>query len=231
MAVVKILYELQQLDLKIQREMDVSEEIAGRLGESEELVQAKATLMSEEESLDAATKRQRDLEQQIEGLSEKIAHESEKLYGGKVKNPKELVGIEQEIVILGTKLRQQEDALLDIMAEVEATQKRAKVNAEKLHIIEEKWQMEQRHLSQQKADTEKRIADLGQKRKELAAGISHDSLELYEATRLKRGQAVVRIEQGRCQGCRLMLSTSELQRARTGNIVLCNTCNRILYLG
>ena len=97
--------------------------------------------------------------------------------------------------------------------------------------MDEEWQKEQKSLSQQLADIKGRIAGLEQRRERLIADITTESLELYEVTRSRKGQAVVKIEQGRCQGCRLMLSTNELQRARAGNTVLCSNCNRILYLG
>ena len=231
MTAIKRLYELQQLDTEIQQEREACEQINIRLGESEALIQAKAEVAAEEEHLSETIKRQRSLELEIEDLSDKIAQASDKLYGGKVKNPKELVSIEQEVGIFKTKLSQQEDVLLDTMADVEATQKRINVSKERLLTLNKDWQEEQKGLSQQQEKIENRIADLEQKRERLTADIVPEKLELYETTRSRKGQAVVRIEQGRCQGCRLMLSTSELQRARAGNTVLCSTCNRILYLG
>lgn len=231
MTAVKRLYELQQLDLEIQREGHALEEINRKLSESEALVQTRAELVAEEAHLGESNKQQRALEWAVEDIRSKIAQVSERLYGGRVKNPKELVSMEQEAGLFKTNLRQQEDTLLDIMADAEATQKRVKSSAERLRVLEEEWRKEQLSLYQQQAEIESRIADLKQKRQELTADIAPESLELYEGTKLRKVQAVVKIEQGRCQGCRVMLSTSELQRARAGNIVLCSTCNRVLYLG
>lgn len=231
MTIVKKLYELQQLDLEIQKEQESLEEINRQLGESEALLKVRLEFVAGEEHLTEISKRQRDLEWEIEDTGSKIAQMQNKLYGGGVKNPKELVSIEQEVGLFKAQLAQKEDALLDIMADVESTQKRLKVNIEQLRVIEEEWQKGQKSLSQQQAVVESHITDLEQRRKELTAAIPRENLELYEVTRLRRGQAVVKIEQGRCQGCRLTLSTSELQRARAGNLIQCSTCNRIVYLG
>jgi predicted nucleic acid-binding Zn-ribbon protein len=228
---VKRLYELQQLDLEIQREEHAFEEIKGKLGENERLIQARTDLIAEEVHLEEANKQQKALEWELEDIRSKIAQVSERLYGGRVKNPKELVSFEQEAGLFKANLRHQEDTLLDIMADVEATQKKVKSSTERFRVLEDEWKKEQLSLSQQQTEIENRIADLKQRRQELIADIVSESLELYEGTKLRKGQAVVKVEQGRCQGCRVMLSTSELQRARAGNIVLCSTCNRILYLG
>ncbi len=228
---VKRLYELQQLDLEIQREEQALEEIKGKLGESESLIQARTDLVAAEVHLEEANKQQKALEWEIEDIRSKIAQVSERLYSGRVKNPKELVSFEQEAELFKANLRRQEDILLDIMADVEATQKKVKLSTERFRVLEDEWKKEQLNLAQQQTEIENRIADLQQKRQELTADIVPESLELYEGIKLRKGQAVVKIEQGKCQGCRVTLSTSELQRARTGNMVLCSTCNRILYLG
>ena len=231
MTVVKKLYELQQLDLEIQREQEALEEVERQLGESEALVKTRSGLAAEKEHLAETSKRQRDAEWEIEEISSKISQMSSKLYGGTVKNPKELMGMEQDVVFLKTNLRQKEDALLDIMADVESTQKRMKDNTEQFRVLEEDWRKGQKSLSARQTVIKSRLVDLERNRKELASEIPPDNLELYQGTRVRRGQAVVKIEQGRCQGCRITLPTNELQRARAGNLILCSTCNRILYLG
>jgi predicted nucleic acid-binding Zn-ribbon protein len=48
--------------------------------------------------------------------------------------------------------------------------------------------------------------------------------------RTRKGNAVVKVEQGRCQGCHIKLSMNEWQKARTGVLVQCSSCGRILYL-
>ena len=230
MTVVKKLYELQQLDLEIQREQEALEEVERQLGESEALVKTRSGLAAEKEHFVETSKRQRDAEWEIEEISSKISQMSSKLYGGTVKNPKELMGMEQDVVLLKANLRQKEDALLDIMADVESTQKRMKDNTEQFRVLEEDWRKGQESLSARQAVIKSRLADLERNRKELASEIPPDNLELYQGTRVRRGQAVVKIEQGRCQGCRITLPINELQRARAGNLILCSTCSRILYL-
>jgi predicted nucleic acid-binding Zn-ribbon protein len=231
MTLAKRLYELQQIDLEIQEKQETLDEISRQLGESEALLKARAELLSEEKHLAEIEKQQRDMEWQVDDLRTSIAQINEKLYGGKVKNPKELLPLEQEIGNFKTNLRQKEDKVLDLMTEAEATQDRIKLNTERLGKLEGEWQQEQGVLAKRQGETESQLSDLGQKRGSVASQIAQQAIELYEGIRAKKGQAVVKVEQGRCQGCRLNLPVSEWQRARAGHLVQCSTCGRILYLG
>lgn len=231
MSVVKRLYELQQLDIKIQRVQEALEEVRSRLGESEALLQAKSELLSEEGHLAEIEMKQRDVEWDIEDLRGNITELNKKLYSGKVGNPKELLSLDQEMGIFRTKLRQKEDNLLDLMTEAEATQDKIRIAAERLSGIETEWQQEQGALAHKQVETESQLGELNQRREELISEIASPTLELYEGIRLRKGQGIVKVEQGRCQGCHLTLPMSELQQARGGSVVQCSTCGRILYLG
>ena len=231
MTLARTLYDLQQIDLDIQKEQETLDDINRQLGESEALIQAKAELLAEKKHLAETEKKQRDLEYEIEDLSGSIKQLSDKLYGGKEKNPKELVSLEKELEIFKARLRQKEDDLLDLMAEIESTQDKIKINSERLGNLEEEWQRGQSDLIQRQTGVESRLADLNRTRQAMVTDIAKQALELYEGIRLRKGQAVVKIEQGRCQGCRLNLAVNELQRARAGDLIQCSSCGRILCLG
>jgi predicted nucleic acid-binding Zn-ribbon protein len=231
MTLAKTLYDLQQIDLNIQKEQDTLDDINRQLGESEALSQAKAELLAEQKHLAETEKQQRDVEWEAEDQRSGIKQLNDKLYGGKSKNPKELVSLEKELEIFKAKLRQKEDDLLDLMAEIEAAQEKIKINSERLSNLEEEWQREQKDLEQRQAKVKSRLSDLNRKRQTLSSNIARQTLELYEGIRSRKGQAVVKIEQGRCQGCRLNLAVNELQRARAGELIQCSSCGRILCLG
>jgi len=231
MTLAKTLYDLQQIDLNIQKEQETLDDINRQLGESEALMQAKAELVANKKQLTDSEKQQRDSEYEIEDLRGSTKKLNDKLYGGKEKNPKELVSLEKELDIFKAKLRQKEDDLLDLMAEIESIQDKIKINHERLGKLEEEWQREQRDLAQRQAKVKGRLSELSRTRQGLTSDIARQTLELYEGIRSRKGQAVVKIEQGRCQGCRLNLAVNELQRARAGDLIQCSSCGRILCLG
>ena len=67
---------------------------------------------------------------------------------------------------------------------------------------------------------------------EFSRELPADLLTLYDSLRkTTKGRPVARVERGMCQGCRITLSTMELQRARSAQSgVRCNSCRRIIYL-
>jgi len=231
MTLAKTLYDLQQIDLNIQKEQEALDDIISQLGESQALLKVRAEIIAEQENLAAIEKQQRDVEWEIEDLRGSIAQLNDKLYDGKTKNPKELVSLDKEKEIFKAKLRQKEDNLLDLMAEIETTQDRIKTDSERLKKLEGEWQREQEDLTQRQAKVKSRLSDLNKKRQALISDIAPQALELYENVRLKKGQAVVKMTQGRCHGCHLNLSMNEWQRARAGALIQCSSCGRILYLG
>ncbi|MBM2831759.1 MAG: hypothetical protein HW414_811 [Dehalococcoidia bacterium] len=230
MAQSKHLYELQKSDLDIEMSQAALRQLVGKLGESQTLVEARAGVEVEEASLEKVRAEHRSLEEEAEVLASRIKSESERLYGGKVKSPKELSGIEQEVKALKGKKREREDRLLELMEQSDHMQMAVKEKRERLRQVEEEWREEQQQFAAEKTDLEEGLESLEERRQELAGAVGAEELRLYDTLRRSKGQAVVRIELGRCQGCRLTLSVAELQQARTGKIMQCHSCGRILYL-
>lgn len=226
------LFELQEVDLEIDVKRETLSQVMGHLGESEVLDQARLSLSCDEERLAELERSQRELEREVEDLRAKATASEEKLYGGTVKNPKELASLQEQVVNLQRKMRERDDKTLDIMTQVDTMQQKVSLKRGEVAKIEEDWQAEQASLSQQQAELGAALSTLEQKGKDLAARLDAESLELYQALRRKRqGRAVAKVEQGMCQGCRIALPMSELQRARIGQeLVQCSSCERILYV-
>jgi predicted nucleic acid-binding Zn-ribbon protein len=231
MSLAKRLYDLQQIDLEIQKQQEALSDISHQLGESEALLKVRAELLDEEKHLAEMEQQQRDVEGEVEDLRSNIAQLNDKLYGGKIKNPKELVSFEKELEIFKSNLRKKEDNLLDLMTDMEATQDKIKSDRERVKKLEGEWERGQKLLVQRQAEVKSRLSELSQRRQALTSEVAPQPLELYEGVRLRKGQAVARVEQGRCHGCHLTLSMNELQRARAGALAQCSSCGRILYLG
>jgi uncharacterized protein len=228
----KQLYELQEVDLEIQHKAEVLTQVKGQLGRDDDLVAARS-------ALDIAKKHLADLEHQqktedweLNDLGSKIATVEKKLYSGSMKNPRELTGFQQELEILKAQRGEREDKLLGIMIDVETAQQDVSRKTSEFAAIERDWNENQQKLSDQQTELEAELAKLGQKREIIAGQTDSASLRLYEEMRRARqGQAVAKVMQGRCQGCRISLPMSDQQRARMGHeLVQCSNCGRILYL-
>ncbi len=226
------LYELQEADLEIEAKREALAHIESRLGQSQVVDEARARLASEKNRLDELTASQHEGEWVIEDLRTKVATLEGKLYGGSVSNPKELAGMQEQVQHLKRRGREEEDKVLDIMTEVEASKEAVAVTGREVDALEKEWRREQAELSRERDEVTAALATLEQRRQELVSRVDAASLKLYEELRKKRqGRAVAKVEQGMCQGCRIVLPTRELQRARgSQDLVQCGSCERILYV-
>jgi predicted nucleic acid-binding Zn-ribbon protein len=231
-STTRLLYELQELDLELERKREALNQVEDRLGKDEALAQARTALAEDKERIAELERGQRAAEWEVDDLGAKITPLEEKLYGGSVRNPKELLSMEQELGTLKAKRRDREDKLLDIMEELELARQQFRVKSGEMQELEQEWRRDQEQLMQEQERLRSDLADLEQRREPVLAQIDSISFELYQALRQeKQGLAVAKVKQGRCQGCRIILPMSKLQRPKVGQeLVRCSNCGRILYL-
>lgn len=224
------LYKLQHIDQELHERQQALDEIETQLSDDRVLAEARSALTSLKELLTEMGKRQKEAEWELEDLQEKVNQVDAKLYGGKVKNPKELVNLDLESKELHKVIRQKEDALLELMSEVEDIQAKAEESNKELKGLIREWHHKQQALTRRKSEVEARLASFQQSRQELAAEISPKALALYDEVRTTKEQSVAKVERGRCQGCHINLPTTQWQKAKAGNLVQCDSCGRILYV-
>lgn len=230
MTTARQLYQFQELDLAIDAEEKALKDGTSQLGESQALIDARNKLASAQQRLDELKKKQRASEWDVDDLASKIRAADEQLYSGRIRNPKELASLKQEVDAFKTRRDKLETGLLELMDQVEATQKDITTATAEFKKTEVEWQSHQQKLAAEIETIKVKLADLRQKRQALAGEIDAKSLELYRHLKKARGQAVVRVEQGICRGCRISLPSSDLQQARSSNLVHCSSCGRILFL-
>lgn len=224
------LYKLQQLDLELQRKQQELSEVENQLSDNEALVVSESKLASHKEQLEDARRKQKSSEWELEDLQEKVRQIDSKLYSGATKDSKELVNLEKEVRGLKSQIRPKEDALLGLMSQVEEMEANVKTTIEEIERLKREWEQRQETYGQRKNEIEALLARLKGDRSVLAQQIDSEALNTYERIRLARGQAVVKVERGKCQGCHIAVPTSQWQKAKAGDLIQCNSCSRILYL-
>jgi len=228
---VGALHKLQLIDSELNEKTEALGQVESQLDQNEELLSARRKMAEEEGGLHKSRATLRHLELDLEEISSKIVSAQERLYGGEITNPKELASLEQEIEYLKRRQSEVEDKTLETMAEVEEKQSGLKLEAECLQRREQEWEAIQEDLRQQAQELSARLTSLQGERTETLLTVSEEDLTVYEdLRRLKGGQAVALLEGGICQGCRVALPTSLVQKVRRGqDLVTCGSCGRILY--
>ena len=230
MTVTNQLYQLQEIDLEIESTEQTLNQKASQLGDRQVLDSVKSKLASEQQQLAELRRQQHDAEWEVDDLLSKITAAEEHLYGGKITNPKELSGLQHEVNTMKVKSDQLENRALEIIDQAEVAGKSVAAATSEFQNLEDEWHHQQQQLSAEIAQLKSRLADLQQKRQQLAEEIDSQAVKLYEKIRQQKKQPVAKVEQGICRGCRISLSASELQRARSGQPVQCGSCGRILFL-
>lgn len=230
MNLARQLYELQELDLEIESDERALEQVTGQLGESRAVVKAKAQLESEQQRLEELKHQQHTAEWEIDDISNNINAAEEKLFGGQVKNPKELSSLQQDVDMLKARRGKLEEKALGVIEQVEQSEAAVAGTSSELKTLTADWQRQQKQLAEEATRLKTSLADLRQKWQRLAGEIETETVEFYQELRERKGMAVARVEQGICRGCRISLPTTDLQRARGNNLVQCSSCGRILFL-
>jgi predicted nucleic acid-binding Zn-ribbon protein len=232
MAIAAELYALQEIDSAIDAARATLVAVEEQLGETEELAAARAAVDEHRGALQALHDGQRDIEWQVDDARSHLAAVESKLYGGTVRNPKELAGLNDDANMLKGQLRRREDELLNHMVKVEEQETALRQAETALKELEGHWRGEQADLLGQKERLETELAELTGQRQDQAGRIDGRVVELYDLLRERRqGKAVAKVERGMCQGCRISLPMSVLQKARSGfDVVQCVSCERILYV-
>lgn len=228
---VEALYRLQALETEIDETRAALDTVQSGLQANEERASARRELRETEEAMRASRGRLRELELDLDQISSKIASTEEMLYGGQVTNPKELAGLDQELHYLRRRRSEVEDETLVSMDEVERREAQFETAERHFEAAEQRWQTTQNELRQEAEGLRSRLAALEAERKTKLSSVSREDLSTYEnARRQTAGPAVVLLEGGICQGCRVALPTSLVQQVRRGqDLVYCGSCHRILY--
>ncbi len=218
-----------RLDLRLEKTAETLSRVEHQLNHNEALEKAKADLEAIQKDQAALQEKQRDAEHVVDDIQAKLKPIQQKLFAGSISNPKELGAMQQQANQLKSHVREEEDKVLDMMGQAEALQNAAAAKAADVDSIEREWAGKRNQLQAEQAELMATLDSDRMTRAEILGQIDPAHLQLYEKLRQKKqGSAVAKIEQGRCQGCKITIPVSELSQARAGELVQCGSCSRVL---
>ncbi|MDY6874029.1 MAG: C4-type zinc ribbon domain-containing protein [Chloroflexota bacterium] len=225
------LYRLQQLDDQLNQANDRLAEIEAALSDDQRVRKAEKTLAKAEEEAREIRINLRRIEGDVEAQRIKRKTTQAALFGGKIKNPKELQDLQMESEALKRYITKLEDEQLEAMianesAELAVEQAQNALKQAKGTAVEESAAL-RGEMSKLEEDVER----LSRERDAALKAVSPTSLSLYEnLIKTKRGVAVASISDGGCSICGQALPPAEIQAVRKGDaLVPCPSCGRILF--
>jgi len=225
---VQSLMDLQQADKEILRLRDEIAALPKRVAVIEaKLAGTKAELENAKTAVKADEASKRKYESAIQDEQGKISKYRDQSLA--VKNNEQYKALLTEIEFAQQDIRANEDKILDLMVNAEAREKAVKaaeldLKAEMADIEKEKNQARERT-----AEDEKLLAEWNAKRDQARAGVSESLLRHFDRVSKFRGSGLAEVHAHKCMGCQVMLRPQTYNEVRGGNMVICESCQRILY--
>ena len=233
MSVAKQLYDLLGIDSEIEKHFRAISDMEATLSDNRLVSEAEKALEDTRVLLTKQEIERKDCELIAESVGLKASQVETKLYGGTVKNPRELQDIQTELNLLLEQKTQHDEALLEALAAQDETEKLLTRLGGNLNDIRGTRNQEEKELTDGKVRLQEEVRRLEDQRGGVSSLLSPEHLKLYLDLRSGNvgGVVVVKVERGSCQGCRITLPTRVVQLARTSSgPVQCPSCNRILYV-
>lgn len=228
-----LLCQVQEADLEIARlkaalsGLDTGEALRGEIAGLEEEL---AALRRQVEALEVD---HLDRTLELDTLTEKKSRFETQLYSGRVSNPRQLTDLQEEVSMLKREGDRVETRVIELMLELE--QQRETLAAREAELAETQARLQETEGKFQK--TSKRLqseaAELGEKRKKLAAQVNGQLLKRYESIRASKGNlGLARVTEQTCPGCRVAIPSERLKAIKAGRLgETCDNCGRLLAWG
>jgi len=230
MQSIKLLATLQQIDLELdvdRRQFAANKEAMQPFPELQQQARRVKQLQAQVEKW-RKERRQRD--EKVAEQTAKISSLEQQLYGGRIKDVREQVAMQQNIEAQKRHLGTLEDAALEAMLEQEEAEKTLIAERAAFDAMKKKWEVHKDALEKEQEAIIKHARALKARRETIVAALPSDEVAHYERLRKKLGGlAIARLEGRNCGGCGASLPTSVVQKVHEGQSVKCPICGRLLY--
>lgn len=221
--------KLQSLDSDIRSKKLRLAEILQAQKERGELDAAREAVAQLSAELETQQKQQRQLNQEVAGISAKIKSAETRLYSGEVKSPKELGDLQQSVAAQKRQRETVEESLLETMLEVEDVGEKLNSAEATLADVEARWTSDQASLKVEGRQLALALNEQLANRKVQAAKIDGSTLTKYDNLRRTRaGVGAVAVQNELCGGCQVVVPSTKLKDVSRGKVVFCGNCGRIL---
>jgi len=225
------LFRLQQIDNQLDQMRARLQEIAVALQDDASLTSAQEATQRANEELKEVRRTLKRAEDELQNLRMKIEQTESTLYGGKIRNPKELQDLQNEAIALKRYRSTLEDRLFEEMMSEEEAAVEFKQTSTRLEIEQARYNSIQYDLHEEQVKINRDIATSEEERHVTANSIPPEDLNLYIQLRnSRRGIAVARVTNKACSACGTTLNAALLDAANSPNqLTRCDNCGRILY--
>jgi predicted nucleic acid-binding Zn-ribbon protein len=171
-----------------------------------------------------------DLELERSQLTNEAKAAEQRLYSGKVLNPRELTDLQDKVANLRKRSDHLDEPLLEAMMEIEQGELDVAAAQQALEQILADQAQTLGALTDEQVRLQNELAHLDADIQGMRTTIPSQNLALYDQLRKRPGGiAVAKMRGDECSSCGVGLTSRQAQQVRHGDVLPCPTCGRILY--
>ncbi len=220
---------LQTIDTTLDADRHRYAELQTALQEPEALRAGRAARDQAVTNAEHWRRERRQRESAVVDQQARIKAQEKQLYGGKGRDAREQVALQQNVDMLKRQLARMEEGAFEAILELEQAENNLQRAEETLRLQAAAWQQQERELQSERAALIANARQTKSQREATAGKLSPDQLRRYEDLRQKHsGLAVARVQAGNCGGCGASLPTAVRQQAHGDALTPCPICGRLL---
>ena len=227
---IELLVTLQTIDLQLRERTDAIDELRRQIAELDSQIAAQRQIY------DACRAERADLESRRRDIEGTLADEEAKMKDrrmrlNRIRNEKEASAVRREIEVAKEGTGQLEEGLMGLFDQLDGVNGREKELAEVLQALETKRAEQNENAELEIGELSSGLEEARAKRESLAAELDENLRRQYETIlSRKKGQAVVEIRSGNCEGCHMRVAPQLANEIyRNTRVIACPSCHRILY--
>src|SRR5205814_3946867 len=225
---IEHLISLQRTDREIQRLRAEIAELPKRVALIEQkLAGTKAGLEKARAAVKTDEAARRKYETAITDLRGKISKYRDQSLD--VKTNEQYKALLNEIQFAEQEITANEDKILELMVTAEAREKQVKAAEAELKEETAEIEKEKKIAHDRTAQDEKELAEWTAKRDGARGAVDPDLLRHYDRVQKFRGSGLAEVLEQRCSGCQVALRPQTFNEVRSGKMIYCDSCQRILY--
>jgi uncharacterized protein len=227
---IELLVTLQTIDLQLRERTDAIDALRRQIADLD------SEIAAQRQMLDACRAERADLESRRRDIEGTLADEESKMKDrrmrlNRIRNEKEASAVRREIEVAKEGTGQLEEGLMGLFDQLDGVNGREKELAGALEMLETKRATQNENAELEIEELSSGLDESRAKRQALAAELDANLRQQYETIlSRKKGQAVVEIRSGNCEGCHMRVAPQLANEIyRNTRVIACPSCHRILY--
>lgn len=174
--------------------------------------------------------RLREREREVEGRRTRLRARERELMSGRIRNPTELMKMQEEVQHLKAAVGVEEDAQLLLMEQQENLEADVSRLTRELTAARDQAAAAAPGLRARLDQLTSELAQVEAEREETWAQVPADWQRAYRRVRARMSDPVAEVVGNQCQACHVTVTSSGMQAVRRAALLQCDNCGRILVV-